>query len=308
MRGNQGWVAPAPSSIIPPAPGVLRRCAARRRSPPSLTSVDSSCDLRPATCDLQPATLTGVAYAGRSGVGSSPSSVPLPRMMFACDALRPPPSPAAPLTPPPSPTAPPNPPPCLGRLRCLLFMAVLSVHRRLAPLVRSRRGLVRGRGRREQRASRVHAACGPPLSSPFDEHSRGNQDAIMIRVLSHRWHSAGEESDRYSVRSSRAARETACAAQAQEREQRCVSTPSRHSRGGERHAREGGQPPLSRASSTRRAPACAARVCKQEQQRVSMPSQRSRGDERHAREGNQLRKSRAASGILRPRTRAGAAA
>ena len=28
----------------------------------------------------------------------------------------------------------------------------------------------------------------------------------MIRVLSHRWHSAGEESDRYSVRSSRAAR------------------------------------------------------------------------------------------------------
>ena len=128
MRGNQGWVAPAPSSTIPPAPGVLRRCAARRRSPPSLTSVDSSCDLRPATCDLQPATLTGVAYAGRSGVGSSPSSVPLPRMMFACDALRPPPSPAAPLTPPPSPTAPPNPPQCLGRLRCLLFMAVLSVH------------------------------------------------------------------------------------------------------------------------------------------------------------------------------------
>ena len=61
----------------------------------------------------------------------------------------------------------------------------------------------------------------------------------MIRVLSHRWHSAGEESDRYSVRSSRAARATACAAQAQERERRCVSTPSRHSRGGERHAREG---------------------------------------------------------------------
>ena len=114
MRGNQGWVAPAPSSTIPPAPGVLRRCAARRRSPPSLTSVDSSCDLRPATCDLQPATLTGVAYAGRSGVGSSPSSVPLPRMMFACDALRPPPSPAAPLTPPPSPTAPPNPPRALA--------------------------------------------------------------------------------------------------------------------------------------------------------------------------------------------------
>ena len=187
-------------------------------------------------------------------------------------------------------------------------MAVLSVHRRLAPLVRSRRGSVRGRGRREQRASRVHAACGPPLSSPFDEHSRGNQDAIMIRVLIHRWHSAGEESDRYSVRSSRAARATACAAQAQERERRCVSTPSRHSRGGERHAREGGQPPLSRASSTRRAPACAARVCKQEQQRVSMPSQRSRGDERHAREGDHLRKSRAASGVLRPSTRAGAAA
>ena len=156
----------------------------------------------------------------------------------------------------------------------------------------------------EPRARGVRAA----FSSPFGEHSRGNQDAIMIRVLSHRWHSAGEESDRYSVRSSRAARETACAAQAQEREQRCVSTPSRHSRGGERHAREGGQPPLSRASSTRRAPACTARVCKQEQQRVSMPSQRSRGDERHAREGNQLRKSRAASGILRPRTRAGGAA
>jgi hypothetical protein len=94
-----------------------------------------------------------------------------------------------------------------------------------------------------QRARRVQAACGPPLSSPFDEHSRGNHEAIMIRVLSHRWHSAGEESDRYSVRSSRAARATACAAQAQERERRCVSTPSRHSRGGERHAREGDQPP-----------------------------------------------------------------
>ena len=110
----------------------------------------------------------------------------------------------------------------------------------------------------EPRARGVRAA----FSSPFGEHSRGNQDAIMIRVLSHRWHSAGEESDRYSVRSSRAARETACAAQAQEREQRCVSTPSRHSRGGERHAREGGQPPLSRASNQRRAPACAARGCR----------------------------------------------
>jgi hypothetical protein len=118
------------------------RCVASLRCPPPVTPLLDLRRLlvRPATCDLQPATLTGFAYAGRSGVGSSPSSVPLPRMMFACDALRPPPSPAAPLTPPPSPTAPPNPPPCLGRLRCLLFMAVLSVHRRLAPLVRSRRG------------------------------------------------------------------------------------------------------------------------------------------------------------------------
>ena len=80
------------------------------RPPPPLTSVDSSCDPRPATCDLQPATLTGVSYAGQSGVGSSPSSVPLPRMMFACDALRPPQSAATPLAPPPSPAAPPNPP------------------------------------------------------------------------------------------------------------------------------------------------------------------------------------------------------
>ena len=254
--------------------------------------------------------------------------------MFACDALRPPPSPAAPLTPPPSPAAPPNPPRALaasavccswpscqftavlrllsghGVGKCVGGVGGSSVQAAFSNHARTRLARTRPARTRLARthAARTHAARTHAFSSPFDEHSRGNQDAIMIRVLSHRWHSAGEESDHYSVRSSRAARETACAAQAQERERRCVSTPSRHSRGGERHAREGGQPPLSRASSTRRAPACAARVCKQEQQRVSMPSQRSRGDERHARGGNQLRKSRAASGILRPRTRAGAAA
>ena len=101
----------ARSIVFRPPPA---RCDASLRCPPPaappLTSVDSSCDLRPATCDLQPAILTGVSYTGQSGVGSSPSSVPLPRMMFACDALRPPQSAATPLAPPPSPAAPPNPP------------------------------------------------------------------------------------------------------------------------------------------------------------------------------------------------------
>jgi hypothetical protein len=47
-------------------------------------------------------------------------------------------------------------------------------------------------GRRAWRASEACTKRGPPLGSPFGEQSWRNHDAIMVRLMSHHWHSASD--------------------------------------------------------------------------------------------------------------------
>ena len=85
---------------------------------------------------------------------------------------------------------------------------------------------------------------------PFGDHARCNHDAIMIRLVSHQWHSASDE--RISGQSARAASERSAgrllAAPLGEQGQRFVSEPSRRGSGGGRHTREGNQLRKSRAA------------------------------------------------------------
>jgi hypothetical protein len=48
------------------------------------------------------------------------------------------------------------------------------------------------------RVARERSLCtmsGPPLGIPFGEQSRRNHDAIMMRSMSHHWHSASDALD-----------------------------------------------------------------------------------------------------------------
>ena len=48
-------------------------------------------------------------------------------------------------------------------------------------------------GRRAWRASEACTMRWPPLGSPLGEHTWRNHDAIMMRLMSHRWHSVGTQ-------------------------------------------------------------------------------------------------------------------
>ena len=149
---------------------------------------------------------------------------------------------------------------------------------------------------------------------PFGDHARCNHDAIMIRLVSHQWHSASDE--RMSGQSARAASERSAGrllAAPLGEQQRCnhdaimiMMMNYRWQSAGDGSGRCSAR---SARAARERQPALPMQAQERGQRFVSEPSRRGSGGGRHTREGNQLRKSRAARGGLRRRsTRARAAA